>query len=136
MPAGDRARPCHRRRRAARSSGCSREQRWSWGLVAVVLVVTLGAREGIGEQTAVGTVDVAAIAAVATSPTDADTLVAAHPAGLQVSRDGGATWQPADFPRATRSVAATRTGFVAITDDGPFRSDGTAANWTPGDVVA
>ncbi|MCY3784160.1 MAG: hypothetical protein OXG79_10280 [Chloroflexi bacterium] len=102
------------------------------GLVAVVLVVTLGAREGIGEQTAVGSVGVPAIGAVAASPTDAATLVAAHPSGLQVSRDGGATWRPADFPRATRSVAATRTGFVAITDDGPFRGDGTAASWTEG----
>ncbi len=102
------------------------------GLVAVVLVVTLGAREGIGEQTAVGSVDVPAIGAVAASPTNADTLVAAHPSGLQVSRDGGATWRPADFPRATRSVAATRTGFVAITDDGPFRGDVTAATWTEG----
>ncbi|MCY4113213.1 MAG: hypothetical protein OXG33_04640 [Chloroflexi bacterium] len=101
------------------------------GLVAVVLVVTFGSREGIGEQTAVGSVGVTAISAVATSPTDADTLVAAHPSGLQVSRDGGATWQPADFPHATSTVAATRTGFVAITDEGPFRGDGAAANWSP-----
>ena len=102
------------------------------GLVAVVLVVTLGAREGIGEQTAVGNVGVPAIGAAAVSPSDPDVLVAAHPAGLQVSRDGGATWQPADFPRATRSVAATRTGFVAITDDRPFRGDTSAATWTAG----
>lgn len=102
------------------------------GLVAVVLVVTLGAREGIGEQTAVGNAGVAAIAAVAVSPSDPDVLAAAHPAGLQVSRDGGATWQPADFPRATRSVAASRDGFVAITDDGPFRGDASADAWTEG----
>ncbi|MCY3912310.1 MAG: hypothetical protein OXG43_03565 [Chloroflexi bacterium] len=105
------------------------------GIVAVVLVVTLGAREGIGEQTAVGSVGVPAVSAVAASPTDADTLVAAHPSGLQVSRDGGATWQPADFPRATRSVAATRTGFVAITDDGAFRGDSSAATWTEGSTT-
>jgi len=102
------------------------------GLVAVVLVVTLGAREGIGEQTAVGNVGVPAVSAVAVSPTDPETLVAAHPTGLQVSNDGGASWQPADFPRATGSVAATRTGFVTITVDGPFHGDSTADNWTPG----
>ena len=102
------------------------------GLVAVVLVVTLGAREGIGEQTAVGNVGVPAVSAVAVSPTDLETLVAAHPTGLQVSNDGGASWQPADFPRATGSVAATRTGFVTITVDGPFHSDSTADNWIPG----
>ncbi len=102
------------------------------GLVAVVLIVTLGAREGLGEQTAVGNVGVAAIVAVAVSSTDPETLVAAHPAGLQVSNDGGATWQPVDFPRATSSVAATRSGFVAVSDDGPFRGDGTGAGWIPG----
>ncbi len=100
------------------------------GLVAVVLIVTLGAREGIGEQTAVGNVGVAAVSTVAVSSADPETLVAAHPAGLQVSNDGGATWQPADFPRATGSVTASRTGFVAITDDGQFRSDASAATWT------
>ena len=100
------------------------------GLVAIVLVVTLGAREGIGEQTVVGNVGTAAVSAVAVSSTEPETLVAAHPAGLQVSNDSGATWRPAAFPRATRSVAATRTGFVAITDDGPFRGDTSAATWT------
>ena len=101
------------------------------GLVAVVLVVTLGAREGIGQQAAVGNVGVAAIAAVAVSPSDPDVLVAAHPAGLQVSRDGGATWRPAELARGARAAAATRDGFVAITDDGPFRGDNTATTWTP-----
>ena len=100
------------------------------GLVAVVLVVTLGAREGIGNQTAVGNVGVPAIAATAVSPTDPEILVAAHPSGLQISRDGGATWQAAEFPRATRSVAATPGGFVAVSDDGPFSSDGMATGWT------
>ena len=102
------------------------------GLVAVVLIVTLGAREGIGEQSAVGNVGVAAVSAVAVSSADPATLVAAHPAGLQVSNDGGAAWQPASLPRATRSVAATRTGFVAIADAGPFRGDASAATWTEG----
>jgi len=102
------------------------------GLVAVVLVVTLGAREGIGEQTAVGNVGVPAIAAVAVSPTDSELLVAAHPSGLQVSRDGGATWQPANVAGAIETVAATPSGFVAVSDDGTLRGDGAGANWVPG----
>ena len=94
--------------------------------------MTLGAREGIGEQTAVGRVGVTAISAVAVSPTDPEVLAATHPAGIQVSRDGGATWQTANAPRGAGAATATRTGFIAITDDGPFRANSTAADWTPG----
>ena len=102
------------------------------GLVAVVLVVTLGAREGIGEQTAVGNVGVAAIVAVAVSSTNSEVLVAAHPAGLQVSRDGGTTWQPADVAGVIETVTATSSGFVVVGDDGTLRGDGAGANWVPG----
>ena len=101
------------------------------GLVAIVLVVTLGARQGVANQTAVGNVGVAAITAAAVSPADPEILVAAHPSGLQVSRDAAATWQSAEFPRTTRWVATTPTGFVALTDDGPFRGDNLATGWTP-----
>ena len=100
------------------------------GLVAVVLVVTLGARQGVADQTAVGNVGVAAIAAAAVSPADPEVLLAAHPSGLQVSRNGGATWQAAEFPRTTRSVATTPTGFVALSDDGQFRGDALASSWS------
>ena len=100
------------------------------GLVAVVLVVTLGAREGIGEQTAVGNVGVPAVSGVAVSTANPETLVASHPAGLQVSNDGGATWLPTDVARGAGAATATRTGFIAITDNRTFRSDGAAAAWT------
>ncbi|MDE2990922.1 MAG: hypothetical protein OXU21_07650 [Chloroflexota bacterium] len=102
------------------------------GLIAVVLVVTLGAREGIGQQAAVGNVGVAAIAAVAVSPTNSEVLVAGHPSGLQVSRDGGAIWQPADVARTIEMVAATPSGFVAVSDSGTLRSDERGAGWVAG----
>ncbi len=98
-------------------------------LVAVVLVVTLGARGGLGEQTAIGNVGVAAIAGAAAGSTDPDLVVVAHPAGVQLSRDGGATWQVAEVARPTRSVVAVPAGFIAISNAGLLGSNPPASLW-------
>ena len=96
----------------------------------MVLLVTLGARRELGQQTIVGNAGVTAITAIAASPREADVLVVAHPAGIQVSRDGGTKWQSADFAHTARSVVAIEAGLLAITDDGQFlAAASSASNW-------
>ncbi len=65
------------------------------------------------------------------------TLYIAHPAGIRVSRDGGASWQDASrgIPRKfTMSVALdrTRAGHLVVgTETGLFFSADGGASWTP-----
>ena len=101
-------------------------------LVAVVLLGTLGARRELGQQTIVGNAGVTPITAIAASPREPDVLALSHPAGIQVSRDGGTKWQAADFPHTARSVVAIEAGLLAITDDGQLLAVASASNWVSG----
>ena len=92
------------------------------GLIAVVVIVTLGARGTRGAQTVVGRVQAAGITAVAADRDDPDLLAASHPAGIQVSDDGGVTWRAADLSPPVRSVAATARGLLAVGEDTLYRS--------------
>ena len=98
-------------------------------LVAVVVVITVGARRGLSEQTTIGNVGATGIVAAATSPTDASVLAVAHASGINISQDGGTSWQPTEFPHAARWLTATVNGFIAISDGTLFQGDVSGVNW-------
>ena len=98
-------------------------------LIALVLVVTLGTRGAGGAQTVVGNVGAAAIAAVAAAPDDPSVLLAAHPAGLQRSADGGASWSAAPLNQPLASVAAAGR-LYALGESGLLTSED-GVEWAP-----
>ncbi len=99
-------------------------------LAVLVVVITVGARASAAEQTVVGNVGVGAVTGLAVAADDADTLAAAHAAGVQVSRDGGRSWAAADVPGPAAAAAAARGRLYALTDAGVWTSADRGLTWT------
>lgn len=102
---------------------------------ALVLIIALNSRTGGGGAQSIAQLATQDVHALLWSPTDANTVFFGHHDGMLVSRDRGATWQPASLTGAdamSLGAAASDPQRIYAAGHGVFLSsrDG-GATWAP-----
>ena len=102
--------------------------------IAVIAMVTLNMPSARGPAP-LATLTTQDFHSLAWSPTEADTVFFGHHDGMLVSRDGGATWQPASLngvDAMSLATAPTAPQRMYAAGHGAFyRSDDSGASWSP-----